>query len=54
MIQFKKLGMINYINDQGVLIQLKDLSDIDIKAINEFLENGEIKTILNFKGVIKK
>lgn len=54
MIQFKTLKMIKYINSDNVLIELRDCNDIDLNAINEFIKNNEIKTVLNFKGVIKK
>jgi len=53
MIQFKKLDMIKYINNDNVLIEIDNLKEIDTQAINEFIKNNEIKTILNFKGVIK-
>lgn len=54
MMQFKTLKMIKYINNDNVLIELRDCSQTDIIAINEFIKNNEIKTILNFKGVIQK
>ena len=53
MIQFKKLQMIKYINQDNQIISLRDCNKKDIVLINEFLKNNEIKNIICFKGVLK-